>query len=150
VKIQKLKYYRLLAFAIIIIPVSYSAFSHPYYSEKINFLFTALSNHNPFQTKSDEATFLPDFNPIDRELVIPCSIPGTMSNLPVPGIKVNYFSSAKNEIGKGLVRSQTFFTNIYLHKISHFYIETDLIFSDKIVVIRGRTLQDEPLLTLRI
>jgi hypothetical protein len=65
-------------------------------------------------------------------------------------IKVSYISPTKNELGKGLVKVQTFFTNIYLHRISHFYIETDLLLSDKIVALACTATKDEPLHPIRI
>jgi hypothetical protein len=65
-------------------------------------------------------------------------------------IRFSHYSPTKNELGKGLVKIQTFFDNNYLHRISHFYIETELLFSDKILALTCRAIKDEPLHPIRI
>jgi hypothetical protein len=65
-------------------------------------------------------------------------------------IKFSHYSPTKNEFGKGLVKIQILFDNNYLHRISHFYIEKDLLFSNKILALTCRAIKDEPLHPIRI
>jgi hypothetical protein len=65
-------------------------------------------------------------------------------------IKSCRYIQTKNELGKGLVKIQTFFNNNILVRISHFYIETDFLFSDKNLKMACRAVKDEPLHPIRI
>lgn len=68
----------------------------------------------------------------------------------IPDSRICFLSESKSEFWKGLVKSHTFFTNIYLRKISIYLTETDLLFSNKTILTIFKIVQDEPLLFLRI
>ena len=132
--------YRLIVFTYCTLLIFFSAISQTGQKQ----------NKNPLYATNTGYDIHFEFNLINWELTFQWCTPGMIVNINNSGIKASYFSPTKHEIWKGLVKSHTYFTSIYLHKISHFFIETDLIFSYKTIVTISRTLQDEPLLNLRI
>lgn len=136
-----LRFYRFIVFTACILLVYHSAIPQTSQKHKLNPLFAINSVYDLHET---------DFNLTDHGLPALWITPGLKLSLSSSDVKVSYFSPTKSELWKGLVKNHTYFTSIYLHRISHFFIETDLIWSYKTIVTVSKTLQDEPLLNLRI
>jgi len=123
----KLKSFRILILGCLLLSVSFTLFSHQDLKQELNNITTVNLFSEILQAKADY--FLIQYR---------------------SQIKICHFSTTKNELGKGMVKIQTFFNNIYLNKISHFYIVTDLLFSDKIIALKCIDAEDEPMHPIRI
>jgi hypothetical protein len=111
----------------LLLSVSFTLFSHQDLKQKSDYLPSANISSDIFQAKADY-----------------------LALHYILQIKLSHFSQTKNEISKGLVKVQTFFDNHYFHKMSHFYIETDLLFSYKTVILACIASKDEPFHPIRI
>jgi hypothetical protein len=100
--------------------------------------------------KSDYKTYQIEYDLIGRELKILNIATGIDINNFTKDVRICFFSASKSEIWKGLVKSHTFFTNIYIRRTSIFFAASDFIFSNKALLAISKILQDEPLLFLRI